>query len=345
MKKTFIHFLFVIAAIASTGCAKTVAEGPNDAKQRYFNAWVKTNHPDAKKAGRGIYVLSETAGNHTEVIEDGYAIVEYRSRTLDGTITGYTDKETAKQLGTYDTTTYYGVTVWPTFAETMQAGILDAICGMKAGGKKEVVIPSWLMSYSDFGTEEQYLAKSNSYSDAIYEIEVKEYTKNIQSWQVSNIADYLDANQSIFQGMGPRDTIKGHSGCYYHTRSTAIDTSIHFPNDTTIYINYTGKLLNGLVFDTTIEKTAKDNGLYSASRTYEPVKIHWNEDYKNITMGDDESAVIGGFALTLAQMHPMEKGIGVFTSDYGYSYSGSGSSIPPYASLIFEIEIVAKPEE
>ena len=62
-------------------------------------------------------------------------------------------------------------------------------------------------------------------------------------------------------------------------------------------------------------------------------------------MGDDESAVIGGFALTLAQMHPMEKGIGVFTSDYGYSYSGSGSSIPPYASLIFEIEIVAKPED
>jgi hypothetical protein len=215
---------------------------------------------------------------------------------------------------------------------------------MKAGGKKEVVIPSWLMSYSDFGTEEQYLAKSNSCSDAIYEIEVKEYTKNIQSWQVSNIADYLDANQSIFQGMGPRDTIKGHSGCYYHTRSTAIDTSIHFPNDTTIYINYTGKLLNGLVFDTTIENLAKDNHLYSGSKTYEPAAIKWGETHADITL--DGSNVVSGFSQTVWNMvncAPGTKAVGVFYSDLGYGYNGSGS-IPPYAPLVFEIEIVEKPE-
>jgi FKBP-type peptidyl-prolyl cis-trans isomerase FklB len=155
----------------------------------------------------------------------------------------------------------------------------------------------------------------------------------------------MGANPGIFNYKHINDTIKGHGGCYYQSLSPAIDTSIHFPIDTTIYINYTCKLLNGLVFDTSIEKVAKDNGLYSASRTYGPVQIHWNEDYKEITMGEDGSSVIGGFALTLAQMHPMEKGVGVFTSDYGYSYSGSGASIPPYAPLVFEIEIVAKPEE
>jgi FKBP-type peptidyl-prolyl cis-trans isomerase len=40
----------------------------------------------------------------------------------------------------------------------------------------------------------------------------------------------------------------------------------------------------------------------------------------------------------------MEKGMGVFYSPLGYSFNGSGSSIPGYAPLIFEIEIVAKPK-
>ena len=35
-----------------------------------------------------------------------------------------------------------------------------------------------------------------------------------------------------------------------------------------------------------------------------------------------------------------EKGIGIFYSPLGYGHSGSGTSIPSYAPLIFEIEIV-----
>jgi FKBP-type peptidyl-prolyl cis-trans isomerase len=37
------------------------------------------------------------------------------------------------------------------------------------------------------------------------------------------------------------------------------------------------------------------------------------------------------------------KAVGVFYSPLGYSYNGSGS-IPAYAPLVFEIEIVDKPE-
>jgi FKBP-type peptidyl-prolyl cis-trans isomerase len=62
-------------------------------------------------------------------------------------------------------------------------------------------------------------------------------------------------------------------------------------------------------------------------------------------MGSDKSTIIEGFALTLWQMRAMEKGVGVFYSNLGYNYSGSGSSIPGYAPLIFEIELVEKPEK
>ena len=61
-------------------------------------------------------------------------------------------------------------------------------------------------------------------------------------------------------------------------------------------------------------------------------------------MGTEASSVIGGFSKTLSKMKAMEKGMGIFYSPLGYGYSGSEPSIPPYAPLIFEIEIVAKPE-
>lgn len=341
MKNTFRSILCVIAAIVMTGCAKTVSSGPNEANKRYFDAWLSLNYPNAEKAGRGIYIIEETEGTGDEVTEDSYVILDYVATDLEGTISAYTDSETARQLGAYSVTTYYGPTVWTTFEGTIQAGLMDALEGMKAGGSKKVIIPSWLMSYKDYDTEEQYLDASSSYSDAIYDFTVKAVTDSINVYEIEQIKKYIADHPETFNDRMTNDT----TGFYYQPVSEDIDTEEAFPSDTTIYINYTGKLLNGLVFDTTVEKVAKDNGLYSSSKTYEPVQINWGESYSDITMGSDESSIISGFALTLWQMHPMEKGIGVFYSPLGYGYSGSGSSIPAYAPLIFEIEIVEEPEE
>lgn len=341
MKNTFSSILCVIAAIVMTGCAKTVPSGPNEANKRYFDAWLSLNYPNAEKAGRGIYIIEETEGTGDEVTEDGYVVLDYVATDLDGTISAYTDSETAKQLGEYAVTTYYGPTVWTTFEGTIQAGLMDALKGMKVGGSKKFIIPSWLMSYKSYDTEEQYLDASSSSSDAIYSLTVKDFTDSINVYEIEQIKKYIADRPETFNDRMTNDT----TGFYYQPVSEDIDTEDTFPSDTTIYINYTGKLLNGLVFDTTIEKVAKDNGLYSSSKTYEPVQINWGESYSDITMGSDESSIISGFALTLWQMHPMEKGIGVFYSPLGYGYSGSGSSIPAYAPLIFEIEIVEEPED
>ena len=132
---------------------------------------------------------------------------------------------------------------------------------------------------------------------------------------------------------------------FYYKQTSAPESDEAFPSDTTIYINYTGKLLNGLVFDTTDERIAKDNGLYNPDKSYTPVSIQWGEEYTDITMGSGSSSVIDGFARTLWQMKAMESGVSIFYSPLGYGYSGSEPSIPPYSPLIFEIEIVEKPEE
>ena len=153
---------------------------------------------------------------------------------------------------------------------------------------------------------------------------------------------YMSHHPEIFADMTVKDTVEGYKGMYYRRLADPVDTTA-FPSDTTIYINYTGRLLNGQVFDTTVEKVAKDNGIYSSTKGYSPVKVKWAEEATSIELSG--SSVITGFALTLWEMRPMEKGIGMVTSALGYGVSGSGSKIPTYSPLIFEIEIVEEPED
>lgn len=347
MKKITSAILYTAAALFVAGCAKTVEPGPNDANKRFLDAWIHVNANDLDPTGLGIYVLENEEGTGAEVERDGYAIVDYISTDLEGNISAYTDKMTAKQLGLYDTTSYYGPKVWTTAEETIQAGLADAIIGMKVGGRKKVIIPSWLLTYKVYDSAEDYLnppakkdetASSTGYDNTVYDIRVVDFAENIYDWEIGKIGEYFAENADL--GMSVADSVQ--YGFYYKQITFPKDTT-SFPKDTTIYINYTGKLLSGLVFDTTDEKTAKNNGIFSSSKTYGPVPVKWAEEYTDIKL--DGSSVISGFALTLWQMRAYEKGRGIFYSPLGYSYSGSGASIPGYAPLIFEIEIVKKPED
>lgn len=345
--------MFIAVAIAFGSCAKNVSVGVNEANKRYFDAWLSVNAPEAERAGRGIYVLPEFTkeGTGATVETDGFAIWRYTISSLDGTISSYTDSTYAKQLGTYDPASYYGVQVQTTTPETIRAGIYDAIIGMKVGGEKRVIVPEWLMSYSNFATEEEYLTQETTYSNAIYDIKIVDFAKNINDWQLERMEECF-SRSDFFNGAFSGTQIKDSTSLgFYFKMLNKVESEKEFPSDTTIYINYTGYLLklpyyygDGLVFDTTIENTAKDNHLYSSSNTYEPVAIKWGETHSDITL--DGSSVVSGFSQTVWNMvncAPGTRAVGVFYSDLGYGYNGSGS-IPPYAPLVFEIEIVEKPE-
>lgn len=344
MKKILKTAAYLAIALSAICCAKAVKEGPNDAEERYFNAWIEVNHPDIKPTGLGIYVIEEEEGNGAEVKADSYVYADYVVTDLEGNISTFTDKETAEKLGKYVPSDYYGAKVITTFESTIPAGLREAVIGMKVGGRKKVIIPSWLMTYNNYDTQEEYLENSSSGTSCIYDIRIEDVTNDISKHEIRLMAQYFADNGDIFgRDFTSADSLKNHYGCYYKQIKAPVDTT-SFPKDTTVYINYTGRLLNGLVFDTTIEKVAKDNNIYSASKTYEPTSIKWAEKYEDLTMGSGNSTVISGFAITLWQMRAMEKGIGVFYSPLGYSYNGSGSSIPSYSPLVFEIELVEKPE-
>ena len=344
MKRITVSLILAVAAIVISGCAKHAPAGANEANKRYFDAWMHLNHPDLKPTGLGIYVLEDEPGTGDEVKVDGYVKLDFVTTDLEGNISSYTDAETAKQLGTYSTSKFYGAKFQSTIEGALPAGLAEALIGMKVGGHKKVIIPSWLMNYSVYDTAEEYLAEAATTETTIYDFTIREFTPDITEWEIGQIGEYFKNHTDVFGNMTAADSLDGYTGFYYKSLKPATDTTA-FKKDSTIYINYTGKLLDGTVFDTTDELTAKQNGVWSSSKTYAPVSIKWGETYSEITMGSSGSSVIPGFSLTLWQMRAFEKGVGVFTSGYGYGASGSGDNIPGYSPVVFEIEIVAKPEE
>lgn len=332
----------VIVAALAGACAKENTETKNEDNKIYFDAWMSARHPGVHPTGLGVYIIDDQPGTGESVTDDDYYLfVRYTATDLDGTIGSTSEEKVAQQVGTYTKGNYYGPTVVLNTSLATQVGILEMIKGMRVGGTRTAVIPGWLNVTIDgdegYVTGEDYLENETG-SNAIYTITLTDKATDIHKWEVDSLERYTARVMN--------DVDSTFYGYYYQQLKEPTDTTT-FPRDTTFYINYTGRLLNGQVFDTTVEDTAKFYGIYSASKTYSPQLVKLSETYTDITLGgssaSDGSATISGFAYCLSKLKAYEKGVCAFYSYLGYGYSGSGNSIPKYAPLSFEIEIVDKP--
>jgi FKBP-type peptidyl-prolyl cis-trans isomerase FklB len=96
----------------------------------------------------------------------------------------------------------------------------------------------------------------------------------------------------------------------------------------TVSVNYTGKTLDKKIFDSSIEQVARDNGIFSAGRKYQPLRY---------AVG--YGLTISGFEFAISMMHPGEKATVIFPSRLGYGTQSSGG-IPANSPLIFELDLV-----
>ena len=338
MKRTSLYL--ALAALAVCGCAKTPVAGLNDSAKLYFESWMHVHYPDAAKTAPGFYTLAETPGTGAQAGSaetTPYVRVEYLVQDLAGSISATTSEELNKQLGNYAVNNYYGPEVWARGENALSAGLDEALSTMRVGGTRRVVIPGWLQTTSRYDTEKEYLENVSGGSPAIYEITLREVITDIKKWETDSVGRYVS---KTFPGKSVLDSLK--YGFYYFETQAPMDGE-RFSSDTTIYINYVGRLLNGSIFDTNIKDTAKFYGIYSASQTYEPSSVtisKGDDDALTVKMGG--SSVINGFQDAILQMGPYAKGVSVFYSTLGYGTSGSGTTIPAYGPLRFDIEVVNK---
>lgn len=99
----------------------------------------------------------------------------------------------------------------------------------------------------------------------------------------------------------------------------------------TVHANYTGKLLDGTVFDTNIEAVAKDHDIYNEDREYRISSFP--------LVSPSQGGPIQGFTLGFLRMRSGSKGVIIIPSPYGYRDQAM-DRIPANSVLVFEVEFL-----
>jgi cyclophilin family peptidyl-prolyl cis-trans isomerase len=106
--------------------------------------------------------------------------------------------------------------------------------------------------------------------------------------------------------------------------------------DTPLYFNFAGFLKEGYLFDTNIQNVAETFGKFDPQRAlqggYAPIPFQIGK----------KTGMIPGFIEGLKKMSIGDKAILFIPSHLAYGAGGNGKVIPPYADLIFEIELLDK---
>ncbi|SHL92301.1 peptidylprolyl isomerase [Flavobacterium saccharophilum] len=107
---------------------------------------------------------------------------------------------------------------------------------------------------------------------------------------------------------------------------------------TQVYIHYSGFLENGTLFDSSVEEVSKTFGKFDAARAeakeYQPIPF---------TAGS-KSGLIPGFIEGIEQLSFGDKAVIFIPSHLAYGATGAGGVIPPNANIVFEIQLLEKPQ-
>ena len=96
-----------------------------------------------------------------------------------------------------------------------------------------------------------------------------------------------------------------------------------------VSVNYVGKLLDGTLFDTSLEEVAKEHDLYNPQRSYSPFEFPVGVGY-----------VIPGWDAAVEGMRVGTKATLIVPSNMAYG-SSNRPGLPAFSTLVFDIEIVS----
>lgn len=322
--KTFYKILVMAsAAAAAISCAKEVNESSESVQKRILEAYVSKYYPNAVKSQSGLYIIDSLPGTGRTPEDTSYVLVDYTITYLNGMYSGYTSDTIAKQLGEYSYSGFYDPQIWSMSGST--SGIREIMGRMKEGGRMKAIVPAVLLD-TESGTE----ISQGEGSSLIYDIRLHEVIDDIDQYQIDLIEAYLSAKLPVI-------TDSTAYGFYYHKYVSNPDDSLS--SNEALKIRYIGRFLNGTVFDTNIEDTAKKYRIYTSGSTYSASTYNYYSDSADAM---EENSFIDGFNKALYGMKHGEQAVTVFYSNLGYGNNGSGS-IPGYIPLRFDLWV--EPEE
>lgn len=304
MKSLFpaaIFRLLVLALLAGGGLLTTacnkVAETPDysaaDAAtiQKYLTDNSITN---AQKQASGLYFVPVTTNAAAPLATAGQVVsILYTGKLLNGTVFDATSQRDNTPLSFR-----YGT-------NRVLAGIEEGLSLMHKGDKAILLIPSGLA----YGSNASATIPANSVIR--FEIELVDLNPTFAVPDDGLITRYLTKNNIT--------TAQKQASGLYFVPTTVNTAGVPVTAGKTVSVLYTGKLLNGTVFDATSQR---------------------NNVPFSFVVGATPKNVIAGFDEGVSLMRKGEKATLLIPSALAYGASGSGNSIGPNTVLIFDIEVV-----
>lgn len=355
----------IMAAFAGLlvfSCAKEENESNASVQKRILKAWLEVNYPNKNYTvtKSGLVILDKQDGDGLSPENEQAAYLKYSVKDLGGNYQSTMFKSVAETLGTYSQANYYGPQLSTLGYGDITEGMNEALQMMSKGAKMTIIIPPALSKYDNpenydngygygYSTEKTESASTN----LIYEIEMFDVVSNLQRYQLDSLQSFRDI---YYPGLDST------ANMFYFKKleGTATDT---IEDGKTANVWYVGRLLDGYVFDTNIEDTAKKYGLYTSGGSYEALSVTYEEKYEDMASGvgtinvagsssssssDDEGgSYVPGFAKALKCMKFGDHAITFFGSGWGYGSTGTisnGAGIPSYSMLFFEL-YVEEPED
>ncbi len=328
--KTFSTLLIssiICTFILIPSCAIEVEDTNDEIQEKFIKAYIEKYYPGYEPDEDGIYVIEHktTQGERVDSYDSCYAVVQYSIRSLDKTYIYSSYDSVAQKIGQYSPSIYYGSHIWSIGQDLNAIGLEKVVSKLQVGGSISAIIPPEMLGETFSGD----LTNSDG-NYKLYEIQLDSIILDIDEHQSNLMQAYSD---KYYDGM---DTTNAN---YYfkkiHTNAI-VDT---IENSNTVYLNYIGRLLNGLVFDTNIADTAMKYGIYDPARDYTTgFDFSYFKDSVDVLLNNSDIAT--GFIRTAWKLNYGDKAIAFFSSDYGYGDYGNiseGGSIPSYSPLFFEV--------
>jgi FKBP-type peptidyl-prolyl cis-trans isomerase len=290
---------------------ETAIENMEMEKEEMSNlqAYIAKNSITIQPSTTGIYYLETKKGSGKSPFKDGYVTANYTVYLLGG----------KKLFSTLER----GEPVDFKFGSQFEnKGFQEVISLMKEGGKANAIVPS-SMAFGAQGAGSVVPPFSTLY----YEIELVKIMSNteFEAKQADKTAKKQAETAQKEKGEGA--AIQKYLKDNHLTPTTTLPSGLIYiekeagkgpkaVNGKKVKVQYTGKLLNGTVFDSSVER----------GQPYE------------FPLG--QKAVIEGWDLGIALMNQGGKATLIIPSKLAYKDKGAGKDIPPFSPLVFDVELV-----
>ncbi|MFA6770970.1 MAG: FKBP-type peptidyl-prolyl cis-trans isomerase, partial [Bacteroidales bacterium] len=272
----------------------------------------------------GAYLITNKKGVGKQVKETSAVFVRHSTLDLKNNYEQTSVEEIAKNVGGFSYGAYYGPVLFEMGNYSMMTGIEEAFIELREGSDVRIIVPSWA---SKLKREE---SENRLSFIKVYDIEIIKVIDDYSKYEIDTLVKFSNINY------GGLDSLR--SGFYFKSLKEGAGDSIKAESH--ISYNYVGRLLNGFVFDTNIEDTARKYKIYSSEKAYSPV------NFKVTPVGGSgdsgEATVVDGFAMALLNMKYGGKAITFFGSEWGYG--AASQSFGKKQQLHFYIEILDKEE-